>query len=224
MINLNNLGPEWYSHLNQVFQDPRMIQLGNYILSKQDVITPPVHLIFKAFELVQPSQLKVLIIGQDPYPTPGVANGLAFSYQGASVPQSLRIIFKELKRDGFGDRQTADLTDWASQGVMLLNTVLTTEHGIPFHHKKLGWDILISRTLQVIHALDHPFVVMAWGAPAKETLKRYIGPKPNRLMLESCHPIAENYSGGKIKFTGCGHFSKCNEFLVENGLSPINWT
>lgn len=224
MFNLETqLGPGWLTHLESTFNHPKMIALGQYLLKHQTQVVPPFSDIFKAYELVQPEDLKVLILGQDPYPTPGVAHGLAFSYQGKATPASLRVIFKELQRDGFGTRTEANLTDWAKQGVMLLNTVLTTEIGKPYHHSKLGWDILVAKTLEVINRLEQPYVVMAWGMPAKDTITRYIMKTLRRLLLAAPHPMAEQYSGGRIKFTGCGHFSACNTFLEQQGIEPISW-
>lgn len=220
------LGSEWYKLLGPLFSDPSIDALGKLLnLAHQaGVLTPKLEDVFKAYEYVQPSQLKVLIVGQDPYPTPGVAHGLAFSYRGKNIPRSLQIIFEELEREGYGKRTNADLTDWAKQGVMLLNTVLTTVHNVSFAHKDIGWERFTATTLQHINRLTHPHVILAWGTPAQELVRKYIDVDPNyRLILAGCHPMAQQYSGGKIKFVGNKHFTLANEHLILNHGYPINW-
>lgn len=217
------LGIEWYSLLKEEFDKEYMDVLGRRLGSVRDRMTPVLADIFKAYQYVQPSQLKVLIIGQDPYPTPGVAHGLAFSYHGTSIPKSLKIIFDELEAEGYGKRTGADLTDWAKQGVMLLNTVLTTTQGESFAHKNWGWEPFIAATLRKISLLKHPFVVMAWGSPAQDIVRKYIDVDPvERLILTTCHPMAQQYNP-KIKFIGCNHFTKANDHLLNYGLEPVSW-
>jgi uracil-DNA glycosylase len=222
MINLEQqLGPEWYPLLRPEFEKPATIALGKLLTAADQtgLLTPKPADIFRAFEYCPPSRLKVLIIGQDPYPGEGVAHGLSFSYRGKSTPASLRIIFKELERSGFGKRTNADLTDWAEQDVMLLNAVLTTTTGVSLAHKNCGWEIITGRTLQIINDLPQKLVVMAWGSSAKDLVMKYIRETDKHLILKCCHPMAEQYSGGQIKFTGNDHFRKTNEFLGQD----IRW-
>lgn len=216
-----HLGPEWYTKLVDLFNHPTMTALDQKIYTIQDRLCPKGENVFRAYELVQPSQLRVLVLGQDPYPSPGVADGLAFSQQNQEgVPVSLQFIFKELVAEGLGTRTNADLTDWASQGVMLLNTVLTTEENKIFAHRNWGWEFLVAHTLKHINSLPQKFVVMAWGAPAQDLVNRYILPTQDHLILKTCHPMAQQYSGNRIKFIGCNHFTKANEHL---GDKAVKW-
>lgn len=215
------LGPEWYAKLDKVFDHPTITTLGQKLELVKDTLCPSLDNVFRAYELVQPSQLRVLVLGQDPYPTPGVADGLAFSYLGKrTMPKSLKIVFNELKAENLGERVKMDLSDWASQGVMLLNTVLTTEENKVYAHRHWGWDLLIAHTLKAINELPQRFVVLAWGTPAQEMVNKYIAPTQNHLILKTCHPMAQDYSGGRIKFIGCNHFTKANEHL---GDKAVKW-
>lgn len=218
------LGPEWYELLGPLFAEPWMEKLGTRIqhVAEENMLQPDVDEIFRAYRMVQPSQLKVLILGQDPYPN-GQADGLAFSTKQVLPPKTLRIVFEELERTGYGHRARADLTDWAEQGVMLLNTILTVTLRNTLSHKSWGWERFIAATLDHINDLQHPLVVMAWGRSAQELIEEHIMEQPHRLILRSCHPVAESYSEGRIKFVGCGHFEKANHHLIKEAWTPIHW-
>lgn len=173
---------------------------------------------FKAYELTQPSQIKVVCIAQDPYPG-GEAMGLAFSTRDNRLTESLKIIFAELELEyGFKRRQT-DLTDWARQGVFLINSLLTTKLRETQAHKGWGWEYFIAATLRIVAELPQQYVVMSWGTPAREVTRSYLLDAP--LILDACHPAAEKH--GRVKFTGCGHFKKANEFLESHNVKPIKW-
>jgi uracil-DNA glycosylase len=138
------------------------------------------------------------------------------------MPQSLQIIFDELERSGLGKRTNVTLSDWAEQGVMLLNIMPTTEenHSTSPHHDK-GWEYFIGQTLRCINLLPQRFVVMAWGAPIQEMVRKYIKQTSAHLVLSSCHPMAQVLSKGKIPFVGCDHFVKANEHLGERAITWV---
>lgn len=228
------LGPEWYQLLGPLFSEPWMESLGKKVgavneLYGEGALQPRLDHVFRAYKHVQPSQLKVLILGQDPYPN-GQADGFAFSTRDPLPPKTLRIVFDELDREGYGRRHNPNLVDWARQGVMLLNTILTCTYKVTLSHKGWGWEKFIGHTLNAIDNLDHPFVVMSWGTHAKDLVKEHISFNalqsslyPDRLHLQSIHPVAESYSNGYYKFTGCDHFRKANDFLEKHGMDEIQW-
>lgn len=227
------LGPGWYELLGPLFAEDWMETLGKRIEAVKELgdgmLQPGEQDVFRAYRTVQPSQLKVLILGQDPYPN-GQADGFAFSTKEALPPKTLRIVFRELERTGYGRRHNPNLSDWAEQGVMLLNTILTCTYRQTLSHKGWGWEKFIAATLDHINDLAQPFVVMCWGTHARELVQAHVfdgetakGYYSNRLILKSCHPVAESYSNGAIRFTGCNHFQDANQFLMRNGLEPIEW-
>jgi uracil-DNA glycosylase len=214
------LGAEWYKLLGHLFKkDASIYNLGFILHRTGNRLTPSVDEMFRAYQLCQPSQLRVLILGQDPYPSQGIADGLAFSCKNGVVPSSLRIVFKELERCGYGKRTSPNLSDWARQGVMLLNTVLTTEVGVTFAHKNMGWERFTAATLKIINKLPQKYTVLSWGRPSQDMIDMYIEETEDHKIFRACHPQYEVYSGGKTKFTGCGHFEKSNNFLDQ----PIKW-
>lgn len=223
-----NLGPEWASVLSCEFDKPYMGQIASRIVALGDKVRPAMADIFNAYRSTQPSQVKVVIVGQDPYPG-NEAHGLSFSSKQPSIPPSLRIIFKELERSGMGTRTNPNLQDWADQGVLMLNSVLTTTYRIANAHKDWGWQDFTMATLRHLNTLEQKIVYMSWGKPAialtekalKEDMmeENFFSNKP-RLLLASCHPQAQNYSGGKLMFVGCEHFSLANIFL---GDKAIKW-
>lgn len=217
------LGDEWYQLLAPVFEEKWMETLGKRLGAVQ-WLRPNINQIFQAYKLCQPSKLKVLIIGQDPYPHKS-ANGLAFSTTEPELTLTLRIINRELERSGYGKLPTGDLTFWAEQGVMLLNTVLTCEQGNSLAHKGWGWEKFVSITLEHISKLDQPIVVMMWGNHAKELVTQKLAwDKANFHTLTACHPVAESYSEGRIRFVGCNHFLEANRWLINQGGETVNWT
>lgn len=182
-------------------------------------IYPPYEELFSCFKYMQ-SNLKVVIIGQDPYHQVGQANGLAFSVKkGVKIPPSLRNIYKELESDlGILPPAHGDLSSWAKQGVLLLNHVLSVRDSQPNSHSKLGWEPFIEHTLNYIDTLDQPIVFILWGNNARQD-KQWITNK-NRLILESAHPSPLSASRG---FFGSKPFSKTNAYLKEHDLTPIDW-
>lgn len=184
--------------------------------------------IFKALSLTPPDQTKVVIIGQDPYHTPGQANGLAFATSpGHKIQPSLMNIYEELNEDlNIPVPNTGDLTPWAEQGVLLLNTVLTVQERQANSHKDWGWQILTHEIIKQAANLPQPIVFMVWGKNAIETTSDIQFPD-NKLVLVSTHPSPYSYakpSRNAIAFKGSRPFSKANEFLTNNNISPINWT
>ncbi|MCL4143708.1 UNVERIFIED_CONTAM: hypothetical protein GTU68_028458 [Idotea baltica] len=191
----------------------------NYIYANKPTIYPPKPDLFQAFELCPFDELKVVIIGQDPYHRAGQAMGLSFSVPPTiKIPPSLRNVFKELKQDLNIDPPVhGDLTDWARQGVFLLNSILTVEEGRPGSHRKLGWQTFTDATIQSISMHKNQVVFLLWGNHARSK-KEFID-ADKHLILEAAHPspLARN------KFMNNRHFSQTNNYLIDNDLSPINW-
>lgn len=225
----DTFGREWAEVLADEFSKPYMQQIAARVNALGDKVRPAKENIFNAYRSTQPSDVRVVIVGQDPYPG-NEAHGLSFSSQLSSIPPSLRIIFKELERSGMGTRSTPNLQDWADQGVLMLNSVLTTTYRIPNAHKDWEWQKFTSATLQHLNTLSQKIVYMSWGKPAialvdkvlaaDDIKENFFGEKP-RLLLTACHPQAENYSGGKLKFVGCEHFSLANAFLAEKAIKWV---
>ena len=182
-----------------------------------------------ALALTPLAEVRVLILGQDPYHGPGQAHGLAFSVQpGTKPPPSLRNIFKELARDPL-IRRKPDLLDgslmrWAYQGVLLLNTCLTVEDGQPGAHAKIGWEVLTDKIIIALSKKVKPMVFMLWGAQAqKKAVLIEQSSCSNHLVLQANHPSPLSAMRGPSPFLGCGHFSLANAFLREHQTQAINW-
>lgn len=181
--------------------------------------------VLHALELTPREQVRVVIVGQDPYHGPGQAEGLAFSVPcSCRPPPSLRNIFRELKRDlGCPMPEHGHLGGWAHQGVLLLNTSLTVEQGRPGSHARKGWEALTDEIIRVVARDTRPKVFMLWGAHAqakKGLIEAAGGP---HLILESNHPSPLSATRPPVPFIGCGHFGAANRFLVTHGEVPINW-
>lgn len=181
-------------------------------------ILPPAPQVFAALESTAPQDVKVVILGQDPYPTPGHAHGLAFSASKDTtpLPRSLSNIFKELRADLDASPTSADLGFWAEQGVLLLNTTLTVPAGVAGGHAKLGWQTLTTQVLA--HLSDRPRAYLLWGAHAQK-VARDVDPETN-LKIETAHPSPLSARRG---FFGSRPFSRCNDWLQDNGQTAINW-
>lgn len=183
-------------------------------------IFPPKEKIFNALNYVPINKVKVVIIGQDPYHTYGQADGLAFSCHNGTPQPSLRNIFKEINDDlGITMSGSTDLTPWAEQGVLLLNTSLTVIEHQPASHSNEKWHTFTKEVVKILNELNQPIVFMLWGNHAKSFLP--LLNNPNHLILQSAHPSPFSAYNG---FFGCKHFSKCNEFLTKNNIPQINWT
>ena len=183
-------------------------------------IFPPKNQVFSAFNLTAKSNVKVVILGQDPYPTESVANGLCFSvHHTASIPKSLKNIFLELKNDvGKEIPLNGDLSAWAKQGVLLLNTVLTVEKGKPDSHARIGWEKFTDAIIEVLATQNNPIVFMLWGAKAQQKIP--LIEQSIHLILTAPHPSPLSVYRG---FLGSKHFSKANDFLKLNKHRPISW-
>lgn len=190
---------------------------------KNKVIYPPRDLVFNAFSLCPLDKIKVVIIGQDPYHEPGQAMGLSFSVPSTcKVPPSLKNIYKEIEDDcnEIFFNKDGDLTYLANQGVLLLNSILTVEQGKPLSHNIKEYDELYHNILKELDELDYPLVFMLWGGNAKKQSVYLKNPKHLVLCANHPSPLSANRGG----FFGCKHFSKANQFLIQNGIEPIIWT
>lgn len=196
-----------------------------YNALKHSTILPPQNLLFNAFNLTPFECVKVVIIGQDPYfkIKNGIpqAMGLSFSVpKGIPLPPSLQNIFKEIKRDlNINLSKSGDLTAWAHSGVLLLNAILSVELDKSLSHKDFGWEFFTNKVIEILSTNRKNIVFMLWGNYARG--KKSLIDSHKHLVLESPHPspLGQRYG----KFIGCGHFSKCNDYLQRNGISPINW-
>lgn len=218
------LDASWKYGLSDFLLSPQMDELRDFLMSEkqaQKEIYPPSSLIFNAFNTTPLERVKVVILGQDPYHGPNQAHGLSFSVQkGIALPPSLRNIFHELHADvGVEIPRHGDLTHWAEQGVLLLNSVLTVEAGQPTSHQKRGWENFTDHVIDVLNEQREHIVFILWGAYAQRKGQRI---DPNKhLILKAAHPspLAANRGG----FFGCKVFSKTNNYLKHNGIEPIDW-
>ena len=203
-------GKEYYKKLYQTVNEEY----------KTHVIYPPADDLFNAFHFTPLHEVKVVILGQDPYHNEGQAHGLCFSVQkGVEIPPSLLNIYKELQDDlNCTMPSSGYLKKWADQGVLLLNTVLTVRAHEANSHKGIGWEEFTDAAIRILNEQDRPIVFMLWGSNAREKKKMLNNPK--HLILEAPHPSPLSAYRG---FFGCRHFSKCNAFLIKNGLDPIDW-
>lgn len=176
--------------------------------------------IFNALKHTAYKDVKMVILGQDPYHGPGQAHGLSFSVQqGVQIPPSLQNIYLELHNDlNCEIPNNGYLIPWADQGVLLLNTVLTVRAGQANSHRGQGWEILTNHIIEIINQKEEPVVFLLWGSNAKEKLQLLTNPK--HTAFTSVHPSPLSASRG---FMGCKHFSKTNQFLEQNGVKPIDW-
>lgn len=217
-----NLGNDWDKILKDEWAKPYYQQLRAFLKNeyKTKRIYPDMHDIFNALKYTSFKDTKVVIIGQDPYHGVGQAHGLCFSVKkGVTPPPSLKNIFKELEMDiGKPIPSHGELTDWAKQGVLLLNNVLTVREGQPTSHKDMGWEIFTDRVITELNKKDTPVVFLLWGAHAQK--KAQIITNPIHVKLSTVHPSPLSASRG---FFGCRHFSKTNEILIKNNLTPIEW-
>lgn len=220
---IRRIGESWAEFLAPEFKKTYMRNVGKIVANQRKLTTvyPEKDMVFRAYKTTPYTSVRVVIIGQDPYHN-GHADGLAFSSVKDSVPVSLRYIFQEIARDlGYQPDPNPDLTRWATQGVLLLNTALTVRIGEAGSHKNIGWERFTARTLKAVSLSPVPTVFLLWGSHAKG-FKPHIDPD-NHLILEAAHPASEAYKDGNAGFLGCGHFSKTNNFLIQNKLKPIQW-
>lgn len=217
-----NIGNEWDELLKGEFDKEYYLRLRQFLISEysQYKIYPNMYNIFNALKYTSYSDVKAVILGQDPYHQPGQAHGLCFSVQiGTPQPPSLQNIFKELKSDlGIEPPHHGELISWAQHGVLLMNTVLTVREGQPNSHKGKGWEIFTDRVIQLLNEREKPMVFILWGGNARS--KKSLITNPAHLILESPHPSPLSAYNG---FFGNRHFSRTNEFLVSKGIEPIDW-
>lgn len=215
--------PSWKQALNQEFKKDYFLQAVQHIKiekSQGKTIYPPGKYIFNAFTTTPLEKVKVVILGQDPYHGPGQAHGLCFSVQRTvPPPPSLLNIFKELREDiGMEIPQHGDLTHWAKQGVFLLNASLTVRAGEPMSHSQIGWAPFTDEVIKTISQKKEHVVFLLWGKFAKE--KKALIDLNKHLVLSAAHPSPLSAHHG---FLGCKHFSATNQYLIKNGIDPIDW-
>lgn len=214
----------WKQALRQEFSKNYFLEIVQYLrLEKmaKKTIYPPGGLIFNAFELTPLDQVKVVIIGQDPYHGVGQAHGLCFSVQtGVPPPPSLVNIFKELQSDiGIPIPKHGNLTHWAQQGVLLLNASLTVRSQEPMSHAKIGWSHFTDAVIKKVSDNCHHVVFILWGKFAQE--KQTLIDETKHKVLKAAHPSPLSAYNG---FFGCKHFSQTNEYLIQQGIDPIDWS
>ena len=219
MIHFDN---DWEELLADEFQKDYYQQLRRRLAYeyKNFTVYPDMNDIFNALKQTAYQDVKVVILGQDPYHGPGQAHGLCFSVQkGVPAPPSLVNIFKEIQQDiGAPIPAHGELTEWTRQGVLMLNTVLTVRAGQANSHRGLGWETFTDRIISLLNERQQPIVFLLWGANARS--KTALITNNAHKILTCAHPSPFSADHG---FFGCRHFSKANQFLMENGLSPIDW-
>lgn len=214
---------DWLLALKEEFGKPYYKDLYSFVKKEYSthVVYPPADDIFNAFHFTPLSEVKVVILGQDPYHNENQAHGLSFSVPESQreIPPSLQNIYKELQDDcGCYIPNNGYLEKWARQGVLLLNTVLTVRAHAANSHQGKGWEIFTDAVINAVNAQDRPIVYLLWGSPARR--KKEMLTNPGHLILEAPHPSPLSAYRG---FFGCRHFSACNRFLEEHGLEPIDW-
>lgn len=217
------IGNKWDEILKDEFQSDYYAQIRETL--KQEYasheIYPPMQDIFNALRYTSYSDVKAVLLGQDPYHGPGQAHGLCFSVRpGVAPPPSLQNIFKELQSDmGLPAPHSGCLIPWAKEGVLMLNTTLTVRRGQANSHSKIGWTKFTDAIIQKLNDHEQPIVFLLWGSNARS--KKALITNPNHLILETVHPSPLSAHQG---FFGSRHFSQCNEFLMAHGIAPIDWT
>lgn len=213
----------WNEILSEEMKKDYYQELLAFVQKRREEVSvfPEEKNVFRALELTPFESVKVVILGQDPYHGFGQAHGLSFSVQkGIPLPPSLRNIYKELQEDLGGELPTeGDLSHWAKQGVLLLNTVLTVEEGNAHSHKGMGWERLTNRLIESLNELNHPVIFILWGKPAQD--KEKLITNPSHVILKSPHPSPLSAYRG---FFGSKPFSRINDILIQQGQIPIRWT
>ena len=213
---------DWLSVLQPEFKKPYYRKLYDFVKDEyaKQIVYPPADDLFSAFHRTPLHNVKVVILGQDPYHEPRQAHGLCFSVRPeVDIPPSLVNIYKELHDDlGLRVPNNGCLIKWADQGVLLLNTVLTVRAHAANSHRGKGWEEFTDAAIRALDAQDRPIVFMLWGSPAQK--KQVMLHNPNHLVLTAPHPSPLSAYRG---FFGCRHFSKANTFLAEHGETPIDW-
>lgn len=217
-----NIGNEWDELLKDEFEKEYYLKLREFL--KKEYFTyqiyPNMYDIFNALKFTSYSDVKAVIIGQDPYHGPGQAHGLCFSVQkGVAIPPSLQNMYKELYSDlGIPPANHGYLKKWADNGVLMMNAVLTVRGGQANSHRNMGWEIFTDKVIELLNNREQPIVFILWGNNAKQKMKLVTNPK--HLILQAAHPSPLSAFNG---FFGCKHFSKTNDFLISQGMAPIDW-
>lgn len=219
---MSAISNDWLKPLSTEFKEPYYKKLYETVVKEYSThqIFPPSDDIFNAFNYTPLNNVKVVIIGQDPYHNVGQAHGLCFSVKPeVDIPPSLVNIYKELQDDlGCFIPDNGYLKKWADQGVLMLNSVLTVRAHQANSHQGIGWEKFTDAAIRILNQQDRPIVYMLWGRPAQDKAAQVDNPK--HLLLKAPHPSPLSAYRG---FFGCKHFSKCNDFLQENGIEPIDW-
>ena len=217
------IGNDWDEKLNIIWNSEGFKRFYHIVENEYNnkIIFPPKEHIFEALKLTSYANTKVVIVGQDPYHGEGEAHGLSFSVMdGVKIPPSLQNIYKELYNDlGIIPKKTGNLTGWAKEGVLLLNSVLTVEKDKAGSHKNLGWEPFTDYIIKVLNAKEEPIVFILWGNFAKS--KKSLITNSKHLIIESSHPSPFSAYNG---FFGSKPFSKTNNFLINNNIKPIDWS
>lgn len=214
----------WKNVLKDEFSKPYFLEIANFLKTEKSqgkVIFPPGPLIFNAFNTTPFDKVKVVLLGQDPYHGKGQAHGLSFSVlNGVRPPPSLMNIFRELQADvGTPIPAHGNLTRWAEQGVLLLNACLSVRANEPLSHSRIGWTTFTDKVISKVSSEKKNVVFLLWGRYAQE--KQPLIDATRHLVLKAAHPSPYSANAG---FFGCRHFSKTNEYLVQHGLDPIDWS
>ena len=217
-----SIGNDWDALLEGEFKKDYYLSLREFLKNeyRTQKVYPPMMDIYNALRYTPYSDVRVVILGQDPYHGYGQAHGLCFSVkEGIAHPPSLKNIFKELESDlGIAPVKSGELCGWAHGGVLLLNTTLTVREGLPQSHKGKGWEILTDKIISLINEKPTPVVFLLWGGNARA--KKELITSLRHLVLECAHPSPLSAYAG---FFGCRHFSRANEFLQKAGQKPIDW-
>lgn len=217
-----HIGNDWDELLKDEFQKEYYLRLRQFLVYeyKHHTVYPDMYDIFNALRYTAYADVKVVLLGQDPYHGQGQAHGLCFSVQkGVTPPPSLQNIYAELHRDvGFQIPRHGNLSAWTRQGVLLLNTVLTVRAAQANSHAGKGWEQLTDKIISLLNEKPEPVVFLLWGRNAKS--KQVLLNNPNHLILTASHPSPYSVHYG---FDGCGHFSKTNRFLISHGSTPVQW-
>ncbi len=217
------LDQNWLDIVGGEFEKPYMAKLKEFLKQEKEsgkIVYPRGSEIFNALNTTPLKDIKVVIIGQDPYHGDGQAHGLSFSVRaGIALPPSLMNIYKEIEAEyGIKMPRTGDLTSWAKQGVLLLNATLTVRQATAGSHQNKGWEEFTDAVIRAVNEKDEPVVFMLWGSYAQK--KGAFIDRKKHLVLQAPHPSPLSAHRG---FLGCGHFKKANEFLEKHGMKPIDW-
>ena len=218
-----HIGNSWDEKLKDEFTKDYYLQLREFLKQEYStrVIYPDMHDIFNALKATAYEDVKVVILGQDPYHEPGQAHGMCFSVKpGVPVPPSLQNMYKEIAAEYPGWPIPADgyLQKWAEQGVLLLNAVLTVREHAANSHRGKGWEILTDRVIELLNEREDPVIFLLWGRNARE--KAALITNPRHAVLQAAHPSPLSAHNG---FFGCGHFRQANDILRQYGKTPIRW-